>query len=145
MKALEVFINGHRVCLAGVGDDGVLNAIVNWVGGPDRDQDFFLQVGGLDSRADEHLRWEVPSIGVGAEVLVRVVEAATVDPPSERIRHEKKTCVGEYRQHLRECSGWLTSDERQQLIRELIAELQVQDAEPVAAPDPARVQRSGDS
>ena len=58
MKALEVFINGHRVCLAGVGDDGVLNAIVNWVGGPDRDQDFFLQVGGLDSRADEHLRWE---------------------------------------------------------------------------------------
>ena len=49
--------------------------------------------------------------------------------------------MGEYRQHLRECSGWLTSDERQQLIRKLIAELQVQDAEPVAAPDPARVQR----
>jgi hypothetical protein len=130
MKALEVFINGHHLCVAGVGDDGVLSAIVNWVGGPDKEENFFLQIGGLDSRADEHLRWESPSIGVGAEVLVRVVEAATVDPPRERIRYEKKTCVDEYRQHLRECSRWLTPDERRQLLRELVAELQAQDAEP---------------
>ena len=86
MKALEVFINGHRVCLAGVGDDGVLNAIVNSIGNPKREDDIFLSVGGLDCVTDEHLRWESPSIGVGAEVLVRVIEAAEVDPPSERIR-----------------------------------------------------------
>ena len=135
MKALEVFINGHRVCLAGVGDDGVLNAIVNSIGNPKREDDIFLSVGGLDCVTDEHLRWESPSIGVGAEVLVRVIEAAEVDPPSERIRYEKKTCVDEYRQHLRECSGCLTPDERRQLIQELIAELQAADAEPGAEAD----------
>jgi hypothetical protein len=49
MKAFEVFINGHRLCLAGVGDNGVLSAIVNWVGGPARDEHIFLSLGGLDS------------------------------------------------------------------------------------------------
>ena len=124
MKAPEVFINGHRLCLAGVGDAGVVSAIVNWVGDPDKEEHFSLQIGGLDSRADEHLRWESPSISAGAEVLVRVVEAAAVDPPDVRIRYDKETCVDEYRQHLRECSGWLTPDERRQMLRELVAELQ---------------------
>jgi hypothetical protein len=132
MKALEVFVNGLRVSLAGVGDDGVLNAIVSWVGHSGRDDDLFLQIGGLDSQTNEHLHWKAPSIGVGAEVLVRVIEAVTVDPPSERIRYEKQTCVDEYRQQLQECSGWLTPAEGRQLLQELIAELQALDAKPDA-------------
>ena len=123
MKAVEVLISGHRACLAGVGDDGVLSAIVNWVGGSDRDE-YFLSVGGLDSRSDEHLRWDVPSIGVGAEVLVRLVEVSAVDPPDERVRHDKQTCAAEYRERLRECGEWLTPDERREVLRELVAELQ---------------------
>jgi len=31
MRAFEVYINGERACLAGIGDDGVLTAIVSWV------------------------------------------------------------------------------------------------------------------
>ena len=133
MKALEVSIHGHRVCLAGVGDDGVLHAVVNLVFGPGREEDCFLQVGGLDFKADEHLRWECPSIGVGAEVLMRVVEAEAVDAPNEHVRYEKKTCVDQYRKHLGDCSEWLTPDERRQLLEELIAELKAADAGPVAA------------
>jgi hypothetical protein len=137
MKAVEVFINDHRVCLAGVGDDGVLNTMVNWVGGPGRGDDCLLSIGGLDCRTDEHLRWNVPSIGVGAEVLVRLLETSIIDPPDERERHEKQACVDQYRQHLRECSGWLTPDERTQLLKELVAELKALDAEQAAPPDPA--------
>jgi hypothetical protein len=124
MKALEVFINGHRLCLAGVGDDGVLNAIVNWVGRPGQEDDIFLSVGALDCTADEHLRWSTPSIGVGAEVLVRVVAAAAVDPPDERHRSERPSTLEQYRECLREFSERLTDDERQHLLRELVADLE---------------------
>lgn len=133
MKALEVFISGHRLCLAGVGDNGVLNAIVSWVGSPGRgDDDIFLSVGGLDSVSREHRRWNVPSIGVGSEILVRVVEATSVDPPDKRIRAKrrttkKRTTLEEYRESLRELSEELTEDERRQLLRELIAELESKD------------------
>lgn len=94
MKAFEVFINGHRLSLIGVGDAGVLTAIVNWVGRPDPERDLFLSLGGLDRHSNEHLRWNVPSISVGAEVLVRVVEAPVVDPPDSRYRSEKQDRVG---------------------------------------------------
>lgn len=124
MKALEVFINGHRICLAGVGDDGVVNAIVNWVGGPEREEDLFLSIGGLDCTTDEYLRWSTPSIGVGTEVLVRLVEAAAVDPADQRHRSERPTTLEQYRECLRKFGERLNDDERRQLLRELVAELE---------------------
>jgi hypothetical protein len=83
MIAFEVFINGHRICLAGVGNDGVLNAIVNWLGRPNSKEKIRLHVAGSDWITDESLRWIVPSIGVGAEILVKVVEANSADLPDE--------------------------------------------------------------
>jgi hypothetical protein len=80
MVALEVFVDGRRVCIAGVGDNGVLNAIVNSVGLPG-EEEVFMHVGGLDCTSDEHIRWAVPMISVGSEVTIRVVEAEAVDPP----------------------------------------------------------------
>jgi hypothetical protein len=124
MIAFEVFINGHRICLAGVGNDGVLNAIVNWAGRSDSVGDTFLRVGGLDSITHEFLRWNVPSIGVGAEILVKVVEASSVDPPDQRYRDDRATALEEWRGILQQITEQLTQDERQQLLRELIADLQ---------------------
>jgi hypothetical protein len=124
MKALDVSINGHRLCLAGVGDDGVLHAIVNWVGGPGREEEISLSVGGLDCATDEHLRWKVPTIGLGAEVLVRILETNSVDPPNERVRSERPTTLDQYRDCLRQFSEELTEDERQELLRELVADLE---------------------
>jgi hypothetical protein len=80
MIALEVFVNGQQLCLTGVGDHGVLNAIVTWVGKPGQSE-LFMHVGGLDSSSDENLRWAVPAIQVGTEVTIKVVEATAVDPP----------------------------------------------------------------
>jgi hypothetical protein len=124
MIAFEVFINTHRICLAGVGNDGVLNAIVNWVGRSDSVGDIFLKVGALDTSAYEFLRWHVPSIGVGAEILVRVVEANSVDLPDERFREQRPTALEEYRAILQQFTEQLTKDERQQLLKELITDLQ---------------------
>lgn len=125
MIAFEVFINGHRVCLAGAGNDGVLNTIVNWVGRPSSVEEVFLRVGGLDCITDEYLRWNVPSIGVGAEIIVKVVEADSVDPPDQRYRFEMPTTLEKYRDCLHQFKEQLTEDERQQLLRELLADMQV--------------------
>jgi hypothetical protein len=84
MKAFEVFINGHFVCRAGIGDDGVLTAIVHWLGSKDDLDDTFLSVGGMDSATNEHLDWTVPTIGVGSEIMVRIIETDAVDPPAKR-------------------------------------------------------------
>jgi hypothetical protein len=89
MKAFEVLINGHHVCLAGIGGDGVLTAIVNWVGDRSNRENMFLSVGGLDGTTDEYTDWAVPTIGVGAEITIRVVEATTVDPPTARKPRER--------------------------------------------------------
>lgn len=83
MKALEVFVNGQRLCLAGVGSEGVLTATVDWAGRAGR-EDVFMHVGGLDGVTDESLEWAVPRIDVGTEITIRVVEVASVDPPSKR-------------------------------------------------------------
>jgi len=134
MKALEVFVNGERVCVAGVGRDGVLSAIIDWTGSPDSEDHFGLHVGGLDGDSSEHLGWEVPTIDIGTEVLVRILDVTNVDSPSRRVRYEKQACVDEYRQHLRECGQWLTLDERRQMLRELIAELNAADTETTESP-----------
>src|ERR1700686_3917331 len=56
MRAFEVSVNGEKLCLAGIGDDGVLTTIVTWAG-RQGDRDLFLQVGGLISRTKEHVHW----------------------------------------------------------------------------------------
>src|SRR3989442_985543 len=60
MKAFLVRVNGKRLCKAGIGPNGVLAAIVNWVGGgPRRSRHghFTFHLGGLDSRSGEHVDW----------------------------------------------------------------------------------------
>jgi hypothetical protein len=46
MRAFQVGLNGKRLCLAGIGigNDGVLSCIVNWVARAGKG-DLFLQVG----------------------------------------------------------------------------------------------------
>jgi hypothetical protein len=86
MKAFSVSVNGQKVATLGIGDDGVLSAIVSWVGSrPDREIDGFrMSLGGLDSSVREHLRWPAPPLGVGDEVTIRLLEVEQVDAPTER-------------------------------------------------------------
>jgi hypothetical protein len=86
MRAFEVFLNGKKLCLAGIGDDGVLSAIVNWVVG-DQTADLFLEVGGLVSPVREHVKWvKQKPLRVGDEIRVKIVETSSTDRPIKKHR-----------------------------------------------------------
>lgn len=89
MIAFEVTINGTIVCVAGVGDRGVLTAMATWVKrDPDRHRgnpDFVLEeleasIGG--KRGADHVSWGDHALAPGDVVQIRVVEADAVDPPT---------------------------------------------------------------
>jgi len=56
MKAFEVFLKGKRLCVAGVGDDGVLTTMIDHVVGNGRNE-MYLRVGGLISATGEHVQF----------------------------------------------------------------------------------------
>lgn len=97
MLAYKVYRNNEQLCLAGVGQFGVLTACVTWVGrrpetlgGPTADavlpeHELTLQVGGL--RSDDpgralHMRWVDVDLQVGDEIRIQVVEAPRSDTPT---------------------------------------------------------------
>jgi hypothetical protein len=84
MRAFEVSLNGKKLCVAGVGDTGVLTAIVNWVG-KGGDGDFGLEVGGLITPSNQHVSW-IPTrpLQVEDEVHIRIVETDRVDEPLQK-------------------------------------------------------------
>lgn len=77
MKAFEVSVNGKRVCVAGVGDVGVMTSHVTWTS---RGTCHF-RLGGLD-QTKQRLDWIDSELSLGDEVTIRFVEAAQVDPPT---------------------------------------------------------------
>jgi hypothetical protein len=97
MICFEVYVNGKRVCLAGVGETGVLSGILTWVKrGPHQahedageddipDEDVTLHVGGLGQHGKDalHLDWADEDLNVGDEVLLRIVERDKCDPPED--------------------------------------------------------------
>jgi hypothetical protein len=85
MRAFKVSLNGKKLCLAGVGEPGVLSAIVNWVAGAGRGEDLFMEVGGLAN--EEHVAWiKQKHVRVGDEIRVKIVEAGSVDRPVQKRR-----------------------------------------------------------
>ena len=107
MTVFDVFVNGRKLCRAGVGDDGVLAANLTWVrlAGPARQDakrrrrpsaETRLHVGGLASGT--HRKWAGRMLKVGDQVTIRVVSASAFDPPvqekpqdpSFREREERK-------------------------------------------------------
>ena len=94
MKAFEVFLNGNKLCTSGVGNLGVLSAVLTWVGRdgqntetkiPDMiEEELALNVGGLISPNKEHVSWTQRQLTLGDEVCIRIVESESVDPPRDR-------------------------------------------------------------
>jgi len=94
MVAFDVFLNGERLCVAGVGDFGVLTACVTWVahtpeklerlradGAFEHPQtNLNLDIGGMrDEQASRlHMRWTDTPLRVGDEIRMRVTDAAEV-------------------------------------------------------------------
>jgi hypothetical protein len=85
MIGFEVTLNGHRLCTAGAGDQGVLSAIVSSVA---KRKELSLEIGGLVD--DANLAWSTPeTLAVGDVVIVRVVEVEHPDPPTTSKRDDR--------------------------------------------------------
>jgi hypothetical protein len=91
MTVLDVFLNDRKLCRAGVGKDGVLDAIVSWVkltGAAEKTarrlkqpvEEARLHVGGL--RKDVHRTWSARRLEIGDRVAVILTRASMFDPPA---------------------------------------------------------------
>lgn len=89
MNAFDVRLNGKRLCVAGIGEDGVMTATIDHVIGRGHDE-LSIRVGGLFSPAEEHVTWKRLSLKVGDRVEVRIVESEAIDKPTERFRTDSK-------------------------------------------------------
>jgi len=109
MTAFEVRLNGKKLCIAGIGDDGVLTAIVSYVVGSSR-KDLSLSVGGLVSPTREHVHWRDDlGLKVGDEVLLRIAESERVDRPRKRTRQDPIARVKQQKHYVRAMAkkfGW---------------------------------------
>ena len=86
MRAFKVSLNGKNLCLAGIGHDGVLSTTVNSVTGDGR-EDLFLEIGGLISHTDEHVKWiNQRRLRMGDRIRVHIVDTASADRPKKRYR-----------------------------------------------------------
>ena len=87
MIAFEVYLNGNKICTAGVGSVGVLSTSVCWVKRDTdtsslTDEELTVDIGGLVPPAGDHLHWNEQPLQVGDQVCVKIVEADIVDEPS---------------------------------------------------------------
>ena len=90
MRAFEVFLNGERLCLAGIAGNCALSVMITHVKrNVDRDEVRF-RVGGLVSDTDEHVDWSSTQLNTDDEVRVRIVESESADEPTERRRHSEE-------------------------------------------------------
>jgi len=90
MRAFQVELNDKLLCTAGVGDNGVCDTIVNFVGDP-KGSELRLRVGGLFTATREHAVWRRRNLKVGDKVVVTIVETDVVDRPRERYTERSAT------------------------------------------------------
>ena len=83
MRAFQVHLNDVELCTAGIGDGGVLTVILAHIAGRSRN-DLRMDIGGLLSPTQEHVRWRNLRLKVGDEVKVRIIETTVVDKPRKR-------------------------------------------------------------
>ncbi len=92
----EVLHNGKRACVAGIDGDGVLSAVVSYVKRPKEKPRFSLSTGGLghfvESREHrQHVGWQMPEVGVGDEITIRIFSGGQFDNPSDLAQSPKRT------------------------------------------------------
>lgn len=107
MRAFEIYLNGKRLCLAGVSNAGVFSAIIEYLGGDE--EHLHLNVGGLLIPEQEHVSWQDRSLSVGDDVRIRILDNEKVDAPKERFRTNAKQDIQAQKRYLRMMAkkfGW---------------------------------------
>ena len=108
MRAFQVYINGEKLCSAGIGIHGVLTAIASWVVGPGR-AEMMLSVGGLIHPANEDVKWLDRNLRVGDEIKIKISERVLVDRPKRRHRNDPAKERENQKQYVRRMAkqfGW---------------------------------------
>jgi hypothetical protein len=108
MRAFKVYLNRKRLCVAGIGDDGVLNTMVDYVAGHGRNE-VYLRVGGLIVPTMDHVLWRNQKLKTGDEVRVKIIESSSIDRPKERHRRDSKQELRAQKRYVREMArklGW---------------------------------------
>src|SRR5258705_11119609 len=106
MTAIEVHVNGKKQCVAGIARDGVVSAILSWVGRGDEHpdlarEDVSLRVGGLDSKRDEHVDWLTRDMAVGDEIILRIIDVRKPDAPKKGSRRTASDTRRRQKTHVR--------------------------------------------
>lgn len=89
MLAFDFYINGKKVCRAGIKGPGVLATHVDLVRGVasgkrrKASEDLSLHVGGLDRLTGAHVKWLHRELQLGDTIRIDIVEAAKVDRPQK--------------------------------------------------------------
>ena len=115
MHAFRILLNGKRICVAGIGDDGVLSTTITYVPFRKR-RETRLHVGGLVLPQNEHVRWNQVNLHTGDEVRLKIIESKVVDKPRVRFpRDVEAEAKSEERQlrRLAEKYGWTLRKARQ--------------------------------
>ena len=83
MRAFEVYLNGGRLCVAGLGSGMLMATLCDF-----RGKEIHFRIAGLLDGTEEHLRWTFRHLNVGDEVRITIVAADSVDEPVTRERHD---------------------------------------------------------
>lgn len=104
MRAIEVYLNGNKLCTAGIDDDGVV--LSNLTSKNGREATF--DVAGVVSASREHVYWVRNKIlSLGDKVVIQIVDAASVDEPAYRLGQiEHVRSKEEFVRELVEELGW---------------------------------------
>jgi len=76
MRAYEVFLNGKRLCLAGIGKHGYISAYITDVS---ERCETDIDVVGLVASKNAYVRWTRRPLRTGDEVRIRIVDRKSVD------------------------------------------------------------------
>jgi hypothetical protein len=98
MRAYEVFLNGKRLCVAGVGSDGYISAYITYRSEPEAT---WINVMGLINRKKLYVRWTQRNLRTGDEVLLRVVDRKSVDRYKIIRQHDEKRDLESMKRHVR--------------------------------------------
>ena len=108
MRAFEVHLNKKRLCLAGIGDNGVMSAILSHLIGKGGDEVDF-RIGGLVMPAHEHVIWKELKLSTGDEISIKIVKSKVVDKSHVRQRldpAEEKRILKRYVRAKAKELGW---------------------------------------
>ena len=73
------------------------------------EEELTLNVSGLLSSKNEHVRWSESKVTIGDEVRVRIVSAESVDPPDNRSTEDPAADIGRQERYVEQMAkrfGW---------------------------------------